>query len=419
MGSMKSNHGIAARSSARREPRPPTSLWAACWLVYLLLLTSPLYAGIHVQGETLQPNVDLKEFYSKQLPMLRGYGPPDVTMAGKATPHREVFLAKVTALRQKRQLTPDEAANLGGYLLYLKQTNPRQPAFEEAIAAMETLQRSNPRHFALAANLGTAYQLTGKLDAAERCLQMAVDLAPPEWREMERLHLRLVQLRLRETLGRNSQPDLDMLFGRAAAPFRFINDKGQWNYGELAPAEVAKLPQQSPQVATQQVQQLLVWLPDDSRLHWQLAEWALVMQQPVVAGELFRDAVNTFRLSHPSLKAHRAIVIEARHWGSLAEQLFPKQHPAQWLAQTLGNSLGNGASLASLHTVADALPIKKSLGDMFAGGGAGMPGDSEQPPAKPFVMQPWHWILVAIGVILGIFMLYWQLREWVARFRPT
>jgi tetratricopeptide (TPR) repeat protein len=335
---------------------------------------------------------------------------------GKPTPHREDFLRKAEALRKKGRLSPDEAADLGGYLLYLKQTSPRQPAFEEAVAVMETMQRANPRHFALAANLGTAYQLTGKLDAAERCLQMAVDLAPPEWRDVERLHLRLVQLRLRETLGRNSQPDLDVLFGRAAAPFRFVDTGGVWNYGQLAPAEVAKLPQQSPVVATQQVQQLLVWLPDDARLHWQLAEWALVLQQPTVAIELFRDAVSTYRLSHPSLKQHRAVVIEARHWGSLAEQLSPKQHLGSWLAQTLGNSVGHATSLASLHTIADALPIKKSLGDLFGMGG---PGEGERPPAKPFVMQPWHWILVGVGVILGIFLLLWQLREWVARFRPT
>lgn len=381
----------------------------------------PLRAGIYIQNENLTPQADLSEFYRKQLPYLRGYGPPDVTMAGKPTEQRQDFLRKAEELRKKGRLTPDDAANLGGYLLYLKLTAARQPAFEEAVTAMEAMQRANPRHFALAANLGTAYQLTGKLDAAERCLQMAVDLAPPECREMEMLHLRLVQLRLRETLGRNSQPDLDMLFGRAAAPFRFVDTSGLWNYGKLAPAEEAKLPRQSALVATQQVQQLLVWLPDDPRLHWQLAEWAMVLQQPAVAIELFRDAVSTYRLSHPALKSHRAAVIEARHWGSLAEQLSPKQPLAPWLVQTLGNSLGTAqASLASLHTLTDALPVKKGLGELFGGGGgSGGPGDGESKPAKPFVMQPWHWILVGVGVILGIFMLYWQLREWFARFRPS
>ena len=54
----------------------------------------------------------------------------------------------------------------------------------------------------------------------------AVDLAPAHLREMEQLHLRLVQRRIRENLGRNVQPDLDLLFGKATSPFRFVSDKG-------------------------------------------------------------------------------------------------------------------------------------------------------------------------------------------------
>ena len=166
----------------------------------LLLLTMPLQAGVYIVGEKLEPVADLAEF-PVQLRFLRGYGPPDVTMKGKPTTQRSDFLAKVQGLRAKGKLTPDEQANLGGYLLYLKQTSPRQPPYEEAVAVMEPAFRANPRHFALASNLGTAYQLTGRLDAAERCLQTAVDLAPTPLREMEQLHLRLVQRRLRRTWG--------------------------------------------------------------------------------------------------------------------------------------------------------------------------------------------------------------------------
>jgi hypothetical protein len=282
-------------------------------LLIFLLVLMPIQAGIHIVGEKLEPVAELAEFPA-QLRFLRGYGPPDVTMNSKPTTQRLEFLAKVEALRAKQKLTPDEQANLGGYLLYLKFSTPRQPAYEEAVAVMEPALRANPRHFALAANLGTAYQVTGRLDAAERCLQTAVDLAPAPLREMEQLHLRLVQRRLRENLPRGAQPDLDLLFGRAAAPCRFADARGNWNYGDLAASELDKLPGRSAAEATRQIKQLLIWLPDDGRLHWQLAEWAMVMKNPKLALELFRDSVDTFRLSHQSLKQRRTQVQEASHW---------------------------------------------------------------------------------------------------------
>lgn len=385
----------------------------------LACVTTDLHAGIHIAGEKLQPVAELSEFYKQQLPFLRGYGPPDVTMGGKPTPQREDFLKKVETLRSKKQLSADEQANLGGYLLYLKQTAPRQPAFEEAVTVLEAGYRANPRHFALAANLGTAYQLTGRLDAAERCMQNAVDLSPEPLRAMEQLHLRLVQLRLRENLARGTQPDLDLLFGRAAAPFRFVDGSGKWNYGNLAPAEVAKLPHQSTAEASRQVEQLLVWLPDDGRLHWQLAEWALVSNQLTIALDLYRDSVNTFRLSNPNLKQRRALVQEAFNWRSLLERLAARQEPATWLAESLGQSIASASSPSALGQqmlqVGLMLPVKKKKGDLFSDKGGVVADNDPLLAAKPFEIQPWHWGLIGIGVVAMIFMLYWQLREWYRR----
>ncbi|MBL8823615.1 MAG: tetratricopeptide repeat protein [Planctomycetia bacterium] len=381
--------------------------------VMVLMTITPADAGIHVRGENLAPVVSPADF-AKQLRHLRGYGPPDVTMKGVPTPHRTQFLEKVRLLRANPQLTPDEQADLGGYLLYLKQVNPRIPAFEEAVQVLEPAARANPRHFALAANLGTAYQLTGKLDAAERLLQSAVDLAPEDKREMEELHLRLVQRRLRENLPRGAQPDLDLLFGRAAAPFRFVDQSGQWHYGKLAPVEVQKLPQQSPQTATKQIEQLLVWLPDDGRLHWQLAEWFMVIQQQPFALELYKDSVDTFRLSHPQLKQRRALVQEAMYWKSLKDRWGTSKPPEAWLAQSLGQSIAAAINSNSeplqLMNIASALPPRKQASDLFAGGDN--IGDVPEKPAKPFEIQPWHWALIALGVILAIAMLYWQFSEW-------
>ncbi|MFT3878176.1 MAG: tetratricopeptide repeat protein [Gemmatales bacterium] len=385
-------------------------------LVCMIVLTSPAQAGIHISTEKLAPVAELSEFPA-QLRFLRGYGPPDVTMGSKPTTQRLDFLAKVEALRAKGKLTPDEIADLGGYLIYLKLTSPKQPPFEEAVSVMEPAMRANPRHFALAANLGTAYQLTGRLDAAERCLQTAVDLAPAPLRDMEQLQLRLVQRRLRENLTRGAQPDLDLLFGKAAAPFRFVDARGNWNYGDLAAGELDKLPNKSAADTTRQIQQLLIWLPDDGRLHWQLAEWSLVMKNPKLALELFRDAVDTFRLSHPNLKQRRALVQEAMHWRSLVGSFGNKRQPEVWIVQTLGQSLvpfmTSDSLSQALVEVSSAMPAKQKL---FLGNDALM-GDNpaQAKPEVPFVLQPWHWVLIVLGSMLAVFMLYWQLNEWFTR----
>lgn len=386
------------------------------FVVCMLVLTAPAQAGIHISTEKLVPVAELSEFPA-QLRFLRGYGPPDVTMGSKPTTQRLDFVAKVEALRAKSKLMPDEIADLGGYLIYLKQTSPKQPPFEEAVSVMEPAMRANPRHFALAANLGTAYQLTGRLDAAERCLQTAVDLAPAPLREMEQLQLRLVQRRLRENLTRGNQPDLDMLFGKAAAPFRFADVHGNWNFGNLSASELDKLPNKSSAEATRQIQQLLIWLPDDGRLHWQLAEWTMVMKQPKLALELFRDAVDTFRLSHPNLKQRRALVQEAMHWYSLVSSFANKRQPEVWLVQTLGQSLipflTPDALSQSLVEVSAAMPTKKKL--ILSSDALMAETTVPAKPDIPFVLQPWHWVLIIFGSIVAVFMLYWQIHEWYTR----
>ena len=185
--------------------------------------------------------------------------------------------------------------------------------------------------------------------------------------------------------------------------------------GDLAASELDKLPNKSAADATRQIQQLLIWLPDDGRLHWQLAEWALVMKNQKFALELFRDSVDTFRLSHPSLKQRRAHVQEATHWRSLLNGFTNKRQPEVWIVQILGQSmvpyLTPDAVSQSLIEVTSAMPAKQSL---MAGNDLLM-NDTPAKPEIPFVMQTWHWALVVLVSILAVFMLYWQLSEWFTR----
>jgi hypothetical protein len=78
-------------------------------------------------------------------------------------------------------------------------------------------------------------------------LEQAIKLAPPALRPAETLHLRLVRQRLRER-----ESSLDDLFGV--------------KYGDAA--SLRKLPAD----ALVNVQQLVLWFPEDGRLLWQLAE---------------------------------------------------------------------------------------------------------------------------------------------------
>jgi tetratricopeptide (TPR) repeat protein len=380
-------------------------------LLLLVAWSSAGQAGIYISTEKLEPNADLKAFAS-QLKFLRAYGPTDVSLGGTATKQREDFLAKVKALRDKGKLTPDEQANLGGYLLYLKQTAPRQPIFEEAVAVLEAAYRTTPQNFALAANLGTAYHLTGRLDAAARCLEGAVDLADDKQRPFVRLHLRLVQQRLRESFGRGRSPDLDPLFGRPTDLFRFVDENGQWNYGRLARREIEKLPGQSVEEAVRQVQMLLLWLPDDGRLTWQLAEWALVLGNKSLALELFNNSVDTFRLSHPTLKQHRLLLQEAFHWGTFAERVSRDERPEQWLVRTLGQSF---SSLLSPDGLGGELIVAGNCGakqDNLSAVWGDDVSDGE-PAGTPFVMQTWHWVLICVGVVVALLMLVWQVQQFV------
>ncbi len=394
------------------------------FLACMLLVTPTSFAGIYIIGEKLEPqgtSAKLESFVG-QLKFLRSYGPTDVSIGTQSTEHRKDFLAKVEKLRAQGRLSPDDQANLGGYLLYLKQTSPRQAPFEEAVSVLESGYRSNPRHFALAANLGTAYQLTGRLDAAERCLEAAVELADALQKPVEQLHLTLIRRRLHESTGR-TQPDLDHLFGRPAAPFRFIYAQGAWGIGPLAPAEIAKLPGQSVEQAVSQLLQLLVWLPDDGRLHWQLGEWALVLGQRNIALDLLDQSVNTFRLSHPTLKQHRAGLQELVHWQTYRERLAPKGPPEAWLVSTLGQSLTSLSTPATLGTAANWLvsvvPPRKSAADAFMNSSSDLGSAGALAEGKPFVMQPWHWGLIAIGAALASLLLIWQAQQLFRKRQPA
>jgi tetratricopeptide (TPR) repeat protein len=311
----------------------------------LLVAILPVRAGLYNTAEPALPiEPDLTKFVSTQLAQMRSFWPPDALTGNQPSDGRTSYLQKVQQLQAKQAAGPlsaEETANLGAYLIRLRRTRNGATDLDEALRVLEAGRREHPRSFQVLANLGTAYQIAGRLDAAESCLLETEALAPKEHRTLERYHLQLVRQRLREQLTPGLAP-LDQLFvGPERVPVRYVSESGEWRPGELAAAELKKLPGSSLKEATGIVQQFLLWFPDDARLHWQLGELANAGRDYKAAARAMEAAVYDFRLSTPDLRRHRALLQDPAMWqvyfervnGGDIEQVEKRQRA--WLTQAL------------------------------------------------------------------------------------
>ena len=173
-----------------------------------------------------------------------------------------------------------------------------------------------------------------------------------EWyRRVEEHQLKLLRLRARENIaGPRGQAteDVDALFddgGKPPKPVRFAGESGQYEAGALAEAERAKLPPEAVQI----VEQLLVWLPDDARLYWLLAELLNADGNPTDAKVVFDDLVVNRSLHPKILKDHRQAVTEAaarQKPQNPAKENQPTTFLPAW--QPLAVAFGAGALVALL-----------------------------------------------------------------------
>jgi hypothetical protein len=203
------------------------------------------------------------------------------------SPLRDIYETEAARLRELRKagkLSADQYADLGAYLIRLGEIEP-------AVEVLREGHRQHPEHFAIAANLGTAWQLYGDLNQAAEALRLAVELAPETLRPVEQLHLRLVEARRREPPGVQTPDDLfgvDLLAGGFRA-------------GGLDEGRLAKLPKD----AVAQVQRLALALPNDPRLLWLIGELAHATGDVQIAAEVFELCVSQYGLSHPLLRERR------------------------------------------------------------------------------------------------------------------
>jgi tetratricopeptide (TPR) repeat protein len=367
------------------------------------------------------PREDPQEFLTRQLADLRGLGPPDALLGGQASAAREEALARIQELRQRGPATAAEFAALGALLLRVRRSGPQAQDFEEAVAVLEQARRTFPRDFYVLANLASAYQLTGRLDAAASLLQEALEYAPAEHREMEGYHLRLVRQRAREQYRLGLAPLDELFVGPDRQALRYVGPSGSWEIGRLADSEKAKLPRGSVAEAMRVVQQLLLWFPDDGRLLWQYGELANAAGDWKTAAAALGQAVYTFRLSTPELKERRFWLLEAVAWREVLARAGQEPEQAVWLAQLVPGSLPLAAvpdPTAWVLAQGLRLPQPKDplAGGLFLGGAS--PGDEaeELPPADWLATIGWSgWMVLATAavLVLGLFLL--QVREWRRR----
>lgn len=265
-----------------------------CWVValsLLLTLANCAQAGLYYSGEPMAELPSQWRGFLLDQQTLRMIGakpkPGDA-----AHPLREQYTQKADELEQvlkKRPLTGDELADLGAIYLRLGEVT-------RALGVLRSAHEDYPKHFHIAANLGTAWQLQGNLGQSALALKEAVSLAPGKMLQAEEYHLKLVELRLKEP---KQNQNLDNLFG-----VKYVGPDGKYVPGKIAEAEKKKLPARAVAV----LQQLCLWLPADGRLLWQLAEIANAHGDVKTAAGMMDGCVVQFGLKHKDLRDHREIL---------------------------------------------------------------------------------------------------------------
>lgn len=279
--------------------------------IVLFLVAAVSNAGLYYSGEKYSSLPAQWRGFLMDHRLLRNIGiKPKIE--SEENPLRARYRQEMEALKKrglKDPLGADDLADLGA--LYI-----RLGEIDRAVDVLQKAQRAHPNHFALNANLGTAWQRFGDLRQSIAALEQAVKLAPGKYQAFEEAHLRLVRTRQRGQAG-----ELDDLFG-----VRFGNDKGVYEPGKFSDAERKKLPAKAVAIA----QQLALWLPADGPLLWQLAELANAHGDFKNAAAMMEGCVVSFGMSNPTLRKHRQILRDAAEklpQVKLGSEEHKEQHP--------------------------------------------------------------------------------------------
>jgi hypothetical protein len=143
------------------------------------------------------------------------------------------------------------------------------------------------------------------------------------FRQAERYHLILVRHRWAQArqLGK-PEARLDPLFVKDGQPVRYAGENGQYEAGKIAASERVKLPPDALAI----LQQLLIWLPNDTPLYWQYGELLNAEGDVTSAAQVFDDCAWRRGLNASEFQAHRQIVTEAARARSQDSALSPEEN---------------------------------------------------------------------------------------------
>jgi hypothetical protein len=175
----------------------------------------------------------------------------------------------------------------------------------------------------------------------------------------------------------NLQEDVDALFPSVAPPkrpdnpVRFVSESGEYRAGSIAEAERKKLPPDALAI----VQQIVLWHPQDARLYWLLGELYNATGDPESAAKILDHCTYNMAYSNPQVIEHRRVLKAAADAASAAR----------------------AAEAAKAREEAEAERVRLET--------------AERDYQKRF------WWIIALGVALGVLLLYYQFREVIRRAR--
>lgn len=310
--------------------------------------------------------------------------------------NRAELVASLAPRRADPLMEIQNKIDLGAYLIRLGQ-------YGKAVDMLQPGSSRHPLAFLVYANRGTALQKNGELEVAGRYLSTGYGQWPRKWadlsedqqklfrnigwnerqfewyRQVEKYQITLVVRRQAETRRPDAMNQfgvpkyVDALFHKGGQPLRFENDKGEYVIGTIAEGDKDKLPPGGINEAIRVVQQLLLWLPDDDRLYWQLGE--LLNARGDKDLQDTRNAVAIFDYLIESKKARFGNIIEHR------------QMLADYNRKTTSQENENQKDK-----------------------------DTKTTPETTPLIDPYRAFAVgfAAGIVLAVFG-YWQFREWSRR----
>jgi hypothetical protein len=270
-----------------------------------------LQAGVYIPGKT--PEITLKDGAPQAMPFDQFrlvFSNTVGVAAGKASDLRTEYEKERDQLLAKGldRLDETEFAILSGLQIRMRELN-------NALAVLQTARGKFPRSFPIQCHLAMVFHLLGQPDAPGYELD-AISLLPkklpglePEqtaWaKRLERVFYDLEKARFREQKEKGPRAAIESL--DSIFPVTFVGDSGQYEAGKLAAEEKKKLPEDAIAV----VQQLLLWLPEDTRLYWLLGELYNADGNISAAATIFTECVDARRFQPELLRKHRRVVLDA------------------------------------------------------------------------------------------------------------